>query len=181
MTLGVAREFAHLGIRCLSISPGPVRTPFQAAAQSSPELVQQFLAIVHREIERHAFMAIHELGQQARKEVVAGADDRHVEAASGYTLKLRHRIFRFAELLNDAAAVMQHLGTRGREIDPLAELLEQRQPDMQLELPNLCGNSGLRQMQLFRGTGKTEVTGDRLEHLQLPQRGILHCTNSCNL
>jgi 3-oxoacyl-[acyl-carrier protein] reductase len=43
MTLGVAREFAHLGIRCLSISPGPVRTPFQDAAQTSPELVQRFL------------------------------------------------------------------------------------------------------------------------------------------
>lgn len=43
MTLGVAREFAHLGIRCLSISPGPVRTPFQRAAQTSPELLQRFL------------------------------------------------------------------------------------------------------------------------------------------
>ncbi len=43
MTLGVAREFAQRGIRCLSISPGPVKTPFQAAAQTSPELVQQFL------------------------------------------------------------------------------------------------------------------------------------------
>jgi 3-oxoacyl-[acyl-carrier protein] reductase len=43
MTLGVAREFADRGIRCLSISPGPVRTPFQAAAQTSPELVQRFL------------------------------------------------------------------------------------------------------------------------------------------
>jgi 3-oxoacyl-[acyl-carrier protein] reductase len=43
MTLGVAREFAHLGIRCLSISPGPVKTPFQGAAQTSPELLQQFL------------------------------------------------------------------------------------------------------------------------------------------
>ena len=43
MTLGVAREFAHAGIRCLSISPGPIRTPFQAAAQTSPELLQRFL------------------------------------------------------------------------------------------------------------------------------------------
>jgi 3-oxoacyl-[acyl-carrier protein] reductase len=43
MTLGVAREFAHVGIRCLSISPGPIRTPFQAAAQTSPELLQRFL------------------------------------------------------------------------------------------------------------------------------------------
>ena len=43
MTLGVAREFAQAGIRCLSISPGPVRTPFQSAAQTSPGLVQRFL------------------------------------------------------------------------------------------------------------------------------------------
>ena len=43
MTLGVAREFATSGIRALSISPGPVRTPFQDAAQSSPELVRRFL------------------------------------------------------------------------------------------------------------------------------------------
>ena len=43
MTMGVAREFAAAGIRALSISPGPIRTPFQAAAQSSPELIQRFL------------------------------------------------------------------------------------------------------------------------------------------
>ena len=43
MTMGVAREFATEGIRALSISPGPVKTPFQAAASSSPELVQRFL------------------------------------------------------------------------------------------------------------------------------------------
>jgi NAD(P)-dependent dehydrogenase (short-subunit alcohol dehydrogenase family) len=41
--MGVAREFAAAGIRALSISPGPIRTPFQAAAQSSPELIQRFL------------------------------------------------------------------------------------------------------------------------------------------
>ena len=43
MTLGVAREFATQGIRALSISPGPVRTPFQDAAATSPELYQKFL------------------------------------------------------------------------------------------------------------------------------------------
>jgi NAD(P)-dependent dehydrogenase (short-subunit alcohol dehydrogenase family) len=46
MTMGVAREFASRGIRALSISPGPIDTPFQAAASSSPELVRQFLADV---------------------------------------------------------------------------------------------------------------------------------------
>ena len=43
MTMGVAREYAKNGIRALSISPGPVKTPFQDAAGSSPELVQRFL------------------------------------------------------------------------------------------------------------------------------------------
>ena len=42
MTMGVAREFATQGIRALSISPGPIKTPFQDAAQSSPELVAAF-------------------------------------------------------------------------------------------------------------------------------------------
>jgi NAD(P)-dependent dehydrogenase (short-subunit alcohol dehydrogenase family) len=43
MTLGVAREFAAQGIRAISISPGPIKTPFQVAAQSSPALIQRFL------------------------------------------------------------------------------------------------------------------------------------------
>ena len=43
MTMGVAREFATQGIRALSISPGPIKTPFQDAAATSPELVQRFL------------------------------------------------------------------------------------------------------------------------------------------
>ena len=42
MTLGVAREFADRGIRCLSVSPGPINTPFQAAAQTAPDVVQRF-------------------------------------------------------------------------------------------------------------------------------------------
>ena len=43
MTMGVAREFAQQGIRALSISPGPVKTPFQDAASTTPELAQKFL------------------------------------------------------------------------------------------------------------------------------------------
>lgn len=46
MTLGVAREFADRGIRCLSISPGPINTEFQAAAGTSAELVERFKADV---------------------------------------------------------------------------------------------------------------------------------------
>jgi 3-oxoacyl-[acyl-carrier protein] reductase len=43
MSMGVAREFAKEGIRCLSISPGPIDTAFAAAAATSPELRQRML------------------------------------------------------------------------------------------------------------------------------------------
>ena len=43
MTMGVAREYATSGIRALSISPGPIKTPFQNAAATPPELYQKFL------------------------------------------------------------------------------------------------------------------------------------------
>jgi 3-oxoacyl-[acyl-carrier protein] reductase len=40
MTTGIGREFAGRGIRCLSISPGPVDTPFHA--ETPPELLEFF-------------------------------------------------------------------------------------------------------------------------------------------
>jgi len=43
MTMGVAREFVTEGIRALSISPGPIKTPFQDAAATSPEQYKKFL------------------------------------------------------------------------------------------------------------------------------------------
>lgn len=46
MTLGVAREFADRNIRCLSISPGPIRTNFQAASNTPPEFLTRAVADV---------------------------------------------------------------------------------------------------------------------------------------
>jgi 3-oxoacyl-[acyl-carrier protein] reductase len=43
MTMGVAREYVAQGIRALSISPGPIKTPFQDAAATSPEQYKRFL------------------------------------------------------------------------------------------------------------------------------------------
>jgi NAD(P)-dependent dehydrogenase (short-subunit alcohol dehydrogenase family) len=59
MTMGVAREFAGEGIRALSISPGPIQTPFQDAAGSSPELVKRFL----NDIPMKRFGAPEEIGE----------------------------------------------------------------------------------------------------------------------
>jgi 3-oxoacyl-[acyl-carrier protein] reductase len=46
MTLGVAREFADRNIRCLSISPGPINTNFQAASNSPPDFLAKAIADV---------------------------------------------------------------------------------------------------------------------------------------
>jgi 3-oxoacyl-[acyl-carrier protein] reductase len=46
MTLGVAREFADRNIRCLSISPGPIATNFQAASNSPPDFLARAVADV---------------------------------------------------------------------------------------------------------------------------------------
>ncbi len=43
MTMGVAREFAGRGIRCLSISPAAVNTGFQAASGTSKEMVERLM------------------------------------------------------------------------------------------------------------------------------------------
>ncbi len=85
--IGVGRERLGDGVHALGRAhhDGEV-------GQVAGQLVQQFLTIVHREIERHAIMPIHEFGQQAGKEIIAGADHRHVEPASGNTLELRHRV-----------------------------------------------------------------------------------------
>jgi len=44
LTLGVAREFASRGIQCLSISPGPIETAFQAASNTTKEMSDKFAA-----------------------------------------------------------------------------------------------------------------------------------------
>lgn len=44
LTKGVAREYASEGIRALSISPGPVKTPFQANAGTDEEFMEKALA-----------------------------------------------------------------------------------------------------------------------------------------
>ena len=46
MTMGVAREFASRGIRCLSISPGPVATNFAAASDTPQALIDKFASDV---------------------------------------------------------------------------------------------------------------------------------------
>ena len=62
----------------------------------------------------------------------------------------------------------------GREVDLLAELLEQRVAGVLFQLSHLRRNGGLRQMKLFCGAREAQQPRDRLEHLQLAQSRVLH-------
>ncbi len=44
MTMGVAREFADRGVRCLSVAPAAVDTPFQSSAGTPVEMLQRLKA-----------------------------------------------------------------------------------------------------------------------------------------
>ncbi|MNN76977.1 hypothetical protein D3C81_1934010 [compost metagenome] len=75
--------------------------------QVAGHLVQQAFAVMYRQVQRHALMAARKFHQQAREEVIAGADNGHVQFAAGDALELGHRVFGFLELLDDGAAVVQ--------------------------------------------------------------------------
>ena len=138
---------------------------------------EQAFAVVDREVERHALVPADELDQQARQEVVAGADRGDVEAAAGDALVLRHRVLGDLELLDDRAHDAEQVGTGGGEVGLLADLLEEGDAGVLLELPDLARDRGLRQVQLFGSACEAQVPGDRREHLELAQRRVLQLTS----
>ena len=68
----------------------------------------------------------------------------------------------------------EQVGAGGGEMGLLAELLEQGDAGVLLELPDLARDRRLRQVQLFGGAREAQVPGDRREHLELAQRRVLH-------
>jgi len=149
--------------------------------QVGGHLRQQLLAVVHREVDDHTLVPPDELHQQARKEVVAGADHRDVQLAARDALELRHRAFGQLELLDDPAADVEQFGAGRRQVDLLAELLEERKAGVVLELLDLGGDGRLRQVQLFGRARETQVPRDGFEDLQLAQRGVLHFNSNCTV
>ena len=120
-------------------------------------------------------LRLREFGEQAREEIIAGADHRHVQRSAGNSLEPRHRVVGFAELLEDRAAVMKHFVAGRRQIDLLAELLEKRQSRVLLQLLDLRGDGRLGEVELFRGARKAEAARDGFEDFQLPAAS--HCAS----
>ena len=78
------------------------------------------------------------------------------------------------ELLDDRAHDAEQVGAGGGEVGLLADLLEESDAGVLLELLDLARDRRLRQVQLFGGAREAQVPGDRREHLELAQRRVLH-------
>ena len=123
-------------------------------------------------------MAARELRQQAREEVRARADHRDIEPAPRNAAEAVHRLRGLAELLDDGAAVLQHLLAGLGQIDLAPELLEKPLPGVRLELLHLRGHRRLREVQLLRRAREAQVPRHALEDFQLAQCGVPHITPS---
>ena len=106
--------------------------------------MQQFGAVVNRQIENHAAMATRELSEQRREKIVAGADHRYVQLAARDPPQLLHRLLAIAELLDDRPAEAEHFETGWRQISLASELLEQRQTRVRFKLLDLRRYGRLR-------------------------------------
>ena len=150
----VAREFATQGIRALSISPGPIRTPFQAAAQSSPELVQRFYQLVPVAPDR-AF-ALLDGTLLGTAQLVLDMPPNQPHRAD------------VAKLLVDPAARRAGLG---RALMLRLEAEARRHGRRLLVLDTLAGDAGER---LYRATGWNEVGA--IPGFALDEHGAEHAT-----
>ena len=63
------------------------------------QLADDFLAVVDAEAHRDAFVAAAELGEETRKKIIAGADDRDIEPAAAYPFQRSERFVGFLDLL----------------------------------------------------------------------------------
>src|SRR4029079_18131680 len=81
------------------------------------------------------------------------------------------------ELLDDGAADREQLGAGRRQVDLLAELLEQHVARMFLELADLGRDGRLRQVELLGRAREAQEPRDRREDLQLAQGRVLHPGN----
>ena len=70
--------------------------------------------------------------------------------------------------------MVQQLAAGGREVDLLAQLLEQWQAGMVFELANLSRHRRLREMQFLGGARIAVQARNGLEDLELAQRGVFH-------
>jgi len=98
---------------------------------------QQLFPIGDIKLQTDPRIALMKNPQQPWREIVDGARNRHRKTAAANALERRHHLFHVLKRPVDAAAVMVDLAPGLREADGLAELLEQGETNLVLELAHL--------------------------------------------
>ena len=138
------------------------------------ELADQRLAVAERQAQVDARVLLAETRQQARQEVLGGADHADHQRAAGEAPQPGDRRVGLAQRgehpLGVDDQVLAHRGQRDRAPDPV----EQRQADVGLELLQLHRNRRRGEVQLLGGPGDAGVPGDGDEDPQLAHAGVFH-------
>jgi hypothetical protein len=113
-----------------------------------------------------------ELAEDAGRQVLGGGDRGKAQPAALESAEIRQLDFEVGQgAQNFPAGVVELTADLGGEgFSP--HLFEQGQSHRIGELLDLNRDGGLRQVELFCRVGETAQTDDRLEHLQLAERGV---------
>jgi hypothetical protein len=112
--------------------------------------------------------------EQPRHEVLRGADHADRQAAALQAFEARHRILGVLQHRQHPAHVRQHVLADSRQGDLASLPVEQRQPDMGLELLDLHRYRRRREVQRRGRAAEAEVLGDLGEDTQLADGHVLH-------
>ncbi len=145
------------------------------------QVVQQALAIGYIEAHRDRLVTSIEGGEQARGKVIGRARHGDHQLSAAHSLEVLQDVLRFGELLIDRATVGIHLASRLGQKDPLAHLLKENGAQVVLQLLDLHGDGGLREVQLFGRACEAAVPGHRLKDAQLSEGQIQHITINISL
>ena len=91
------------------------------------ELADDDLAVVHRQRDAHARVALLEPRDQRRREVLGGADDADADASAAQSLERRDRGIRVLQRVEDLLRVADQVLAGFGEMEPASAALEQRE------------------------------------------------------
>jgi len=134
------------------------------------QVTQQAAAVAGQEAQLDLGMIEAEPGEQARHEVLRGADHADGDAAAAQALEVVHRLLGIVHLAQHARGVLVEAQARLGQLQALADAVEQRQFQRQLELLDLHRDRRLAQVQFLARAHEAALARHRAEDLQLPER-----------
>ena len=133
---------------------------------------QQAFAIGDLQADAHAGVLFTESRDQRRQKIVRSRHDGDPEQSTLQPAELIHRCIEIDHLDCDSSCVAAQFMTRFGQEQALADLVNQRQPDLLLKLLDLHGNGGLREIQVRRSARDGAMLRDGFENTQLAKRNV---------